>query len=90
MEEIATQFTNVFCEYQLADTNYINNLIQSRRHHSMTDVVSELDLQGIAKYLTYIIWTDRVRPGYLESNFKDNTIFLLLSRLEELLHQFSR
>ncbi|MDB5232742.1 MAG: hypothetical protein JWN76_3547 [Chitinophagaceae bacterium] len=82
---LSEQFTTIFCEYQLADTNYVTNLFQSEKNSSMNERLQQLDVQDIIKYLTYIIWTDKARSGYLESKCKDNTIFLLLGRLEQLL-----
>src|ERR1700756_1764181 len=84
IQNISEQFTNVFCEYQLADTNYAGHLLQSRNHTSEQEWVAQLDVEGIIRFLTYIIWTDKARTGYLKTRYEDNTIFLLLNRLEEL------
>jgi len=42
-------------------------------------------MESILKNITYIIWTDRIVQGYFALRIEDNTVYLLLDRLEKIL-----
>lgn len=79
------EFISLFCEYQLADTNYLENITEVKSFGSVEEWMKESNLDAILKQLTYIIWTDRILEGYFEVNIKDNMIFHLLERIEALI-----
>jgi hypothetical protein len=79
-----SEFVNLFCEYQLADNNYMNIHLEAVQQKNNDEWFASLGFDQVLKFLTYIIWTDKFLDGYLAANIKDKTIFRLLSRLEQL------
>lgn len=77
-------FINVFCEYQLADTDY--DIIQQNhaKYNSVEQHIQQMPLEVVLKFLTFIIWTDRIVDGYFFAKIHDRTMYWLLSRLEAL------
>ncbi|MFL9484416.1 hypothetical protein ACI6Q2_16665 [Chitinophagaceae bacterium LWZ2-11] len=79
---IIDNFINTFCEYELADNNYMP-LFQQTNLDSNT-AFQQLSTEDVLKYLTYIIWTDRVADNYFLSRVRDNTVHQLIERLSEI------
>lgn len=77
-------FINIFCEYQLADNNYMDIHLDASRQAGNMDWFDNLQLEQVLRFITYIIWTDKFVEGYLLSKVKDKTIFHLLARLEDI------
>ncbi|BAV08202.1 hypothetical protein FLA_4235 [Filimonas lacunae] len=78
-------FVNIFCEHQLADTDY--DIIQQHtaKYPNPEHHIQHMPLEVVLKTLTYIIWTDRIVDGYLFAKVHDRTMYWLLTRLEALL-----
>lgn len=85
-EKAVNEFVNLFCEYQLADNNYMNIHQQAIDHPDHEDWFSNLSLQEVLRYITYIIWTDRFIENFLLKKISDATMQRLLNRLYELAH----
>jgi hypothetical protein len=83
-DNIIDTFINTFCEYELADNDYVQLLDISNLANSNNEWFNQLSVEQVLKLLTYIIWTDKVVNNYFISRVKDSTVFLLLSRLEEI------
>jgi hypothetical protein len=75
-------FVNLFCEYQLADNNYMNIHLEATMQKDIDAWFNTLSIDQVLQFITYIIWTDKFLPGYLFSKIKDNTIYRLLNRAE--------
>lgn len=78
------RFVNLFCEYQLADNNYMNLHLQPGFQHDDELWFGALHVDQVLQLITYIIWTDRFVPGYLLAKVNDKSLFRLLERLEQL------
>lgn len=78
------QFINTFCEYQLADNDYMNIELHSEFNNVNAKSFYQLSLEKVLKHITHIIWTDKAVPNYFAEKVKDNTIYHLLNRLERL------
>jgi hypothetical protein len=76
------EFVNLFCEYQLADNNYMNIHQEATLHQHDIKWYHSLSLDEVLRFITYIIWTDKFLDGYLTSKVTDHTLYHLLSRLE--------
>jgi len=83
-KENIDQFINTFCEYQLADNDYMNIEVNSEFNKVNAKSFYQLTLEKVLKHITYIIWTDKVVPDYFADRVRDNTIYHLLNRLERL------
>lgn len=85
LKKQAQAFVNIFCEYQLADTDY--DIIQQHtsKYPSPETHIQHMPLDVVIKTLTFIIWTDRIIDGYFFAKIHDKTLYWLLSRLEALL-----
>jgi len=81
---IVEDFVNLFCEYQLADNNYMGLQQEAMQHSRDEQWFFQLDMQETIRYITYIVWTDRLNEGFLQARIKDRTMYNLLSRLEQL------
>jgi hypothetical protein len=77
-------FVNLFCEYQLADNNYMNIQFEAPVQKNNDEWFNTLSMDQVLQFITYIIWTDKFLAGYLYSKIKDNTIFRLLNRAEDI------
>jgi hypothetical protein len=77
-------FVNTFCEYELADSDYMSIHLEANQYNTARNSFSSASLENILKHLTYIIWTDRVVEGYLPAKIKDQTLYHLLDRLSQL------
>src|SRR5438128_8265573 len=64
-------FVNVFCEYQLADNNYMDIHLQAGMNGNNEEWFSSLGLDQVLRYITYIIWTDKFSEGYISSRIED-------------------
>lgn len=80
-------FVSIFCEHELADTDYIAVQQDAVGYKSLSDYISKnnLSLAYIIKCLTYFIWTDRIIEGYLINRVKDNSLSILLNQLKDAL-----
>ena len=78
---------SIFCEHELADTDYIAVQQDAVGYKSLSDYISKnnLSLAYIIKCLTYFIWTDRIIEGYLINRVKDNSLSILLNQLKDAL-----
>lgn len=85
LKKQAQAFINIFCEYQLADTDYDVLQKDSPNFTSQEHHIQHMQLEVVLKTLTYIIWTDRIVDGYFFAKIYDNTMYWLLERLEALL-----
>jgi hypothetical protein len=81
---VISSFINTFCEHQLADNDYMNIILHKNLNNSDTASFYGLSLEHILKHITHIIWTDKVMPDYFVSKVKDNSIYHLLNRLEQI------
>jgi|GEM_PF-2385211 len=82
---IVDSFINTFCEYELADNNYMPLFASVPGSQSIDDGwFKQLTTEQVLKYLTYIIWTDRIANNYFLAKVEDNTVYRLIKRLEEL------
>ena len=79
-----TNFVNLFCEYQLADNNYMNIQFEAMLQKNNDQWFDTLSIDQVLQFITYIIWTDKLIAGYLYSKIKDNTVFSLLKRAEDI------
>jgi hypothetical protein len=77
-------FVNLFCEYQLADNNYMNIQHEALLHANEPRWFDGLSLDEVLRLITYIIWTDKFLDGFLSTKVKDKTMYRLLARLEEI------
>lgn len=77
-------FVNIFCEHQLADTDYDIIQTDNRKYASIEQHIQHMPLEVVLKFLTFIIWTDRIVDGYFFAKIHDKTMYWLLSRLEAL------
>jgi len=80
-------FISIFCEHELADTDYIAVQQDAVGYKSLSDYISKnnLNLAYIIKCLTYFIWTDRIIEGYFINRVKDNSLSILLNQLKTAL-----
>jgi hypothetical protein len=76
-------FVNLFCEYQLADNNYMNIHQEAVLHANDETWFNSLNPDQVLRLITYIIWTDKFLEGFLAAKVKDKTLYYLLSRLGE-------
>lgn len=83
-EKAISNFVNLFCEYQLADNNYMNIQFEATLQKNNDKWFDTLTIDQVLQFITYIIWTDKFIAGYLYSKIKDNTIFRLLKRAEDI------
>lgn len=83
-EKTINRFVSLFCEYQLADNNYTSIDPIAAFGTGKEENIARLSMQQVLQYITYVIWTDRFMPGFLHSRIKDNTLYLLLNRAEQL------
>ncbi len=79
-----TNFVNLFCEYQLADNNYMNIQFEAIQQKGNDKWFDTLSIDQVLQFITYIIWTDKFIAGFLYSKIKDSTIFRLLKRAEDI------
>ncbi|MBN9297162.1 MAG: hypothetical protein J0I41_09125 [Filimonas sp.] len=84
-EEEISHFTSIFCDHQLADTDYDVIQKEAGNFKSPEDYIAQSQLDVILKSITYIIWTDRIVEGYFYAKVHDGILYRLLSRLEMLL-----
>jgi hypothetical protein len=80
-------FVNLFCEYQLADNNYMNIHHEASLHSKDDKWFSSLNLDEVLRLITYIIWTDKFLDGFLKAKVKDKSLYFLLTRLQDVQHQ---
>lgn len=85
LKKQAQAFINIFCEYQLADTDYEVIQQNTAKYNSPEHHIQHMPLEVVLKTLTYIIWTDRIVDGYFFAKIHDRTMFSLLSRMELLI-----
>jgi hypothetical protein len=86
-KEITDSFTEKFCQYDFADTNY--DILQTGppEIETMHQWIEEINLTTVLQFFTYIIWTDRIEDGYFFRKIKDKTVEKLLSRLDVLINE---
>lgn len=85
------EFTRVFCDHLLADTDYAIIQREESKYPSVLHYIANMQLDVVLKLFTYIIWTDRIVEGYFVSRIKDKTVGSLLNRLEVLLmHSYDK
>jgi len=77
-------FVNLFCEYQLADNNYMNVHLEAIENGNNENWYTNLSVDQALRLLTYIIWTDKLSPGYLPIKVNDKTVYHTLNRLENI------
>jgi hypothetical protein len=77
-------FVNLFCEYQLADNNYMDIHLQGGANSNKDEWFTTLTTDQVLRYITYIIWTDKFSEGFLFSKVEDKTLYKLLSRLQQI------
>jgi hypothetical protein len=77
-------FVNLFCEYQLADNNYMNIHHEASLHTNDDGWFDGLTVDEVLRLITYIIWTDKFVDGFLTTKVKDKTLYHLLVRLENI------
>jgi hypothetical protein len=82
---ISQEFIEVFCSYDLANTDYAAIQIEPLNYASFEEWVETINIETILKSITYIIWTDRIVDGYFNAKIEDHSLFFLLARLEKLL-----
>lgn len=85
-ERSINKFINLFCEYQLADNNYMNIHFEASANKDNDSWFSALSMDQVLQFITYIIWTDKFLPGFLQSKITDSTMHRLMTRVETL-HQ---
>lgn len=78
------KFIDIFCEYQLADNNYMNIHFEAGANKNNESWFDTLSLDQVLQFITYIIWTDKFLTGYLNSKIADETMYRLLQRIESL------
>lgn len=83
-DEAINKFVNLFCEYQLADNNYMNIHFEASANKDNDSWFSTLSLDQVLQFITYIIWTDKFLTGYMHSKIADSTMHRLLERVEVL------
>lgn len=89
-KETVQEFTRVFCDHLLADTDYAALQKEEFKYQSPLHIAN-MQLDVILKVLTYIIWTDRIVEGYFLARIKDMTLVTILNRLEVLLmHNYNK
>ncbi len=77
-------FISTFCEFQLADNDYMNLQVEARQQKDNKDWFKALSEEKVLKLITYIIWTDKFVDGYFSTRISDGTIHELLMRLHTL------
>ena len=89
-KEKVTEFTRIFCDHLLADTDYAVIQREGSQYASPLLHIAHMQRDVLLKVLTYIIWTDRIVEGYFFSKINDLTLSSVLDRLEVLLqHSYS-
>lgn len=83
--EDISNFTSVFCDHQLADTDYDIIQKEALNFKSPEEYIDQSQVDVILKAITYIIWTDRIVEGYFYAKVHDGILFKLLTRLEKLM-----
>lgn len=83
--ELIQQFIDIFCSHNLADTDYAMLLSQVFQFTNIEQWIQKASLDAIGKYLTYIIWTDKIVSGFFASKIKDNTLKHIINRIEFIL-----
>ena len=88
-KKLIDNFITIFCEHNLANTDYIEVQREAVGHPSLAEYIhtTRLLLPAIVKCLTYFIWTDRIIEGYFVSKIKDGSLNDLLSQLQTTLKQ---
>ncbi len=56
------------------------------RFSSDEEWLQQFSVETICKYFTYIIWTESLSNGYFVEKVKDESVYLVLTRLESLLY----
>jgi hypothetical protein len=79
-----SKFVNLFCEYQLADNNYMNIHFEASANKDNDSWFNGLSIDQVLQFITYIIWTDKLLSGYMHSKIADTTMHRLLARVEVL------
>jgi hypothetical protein len=88
--EKVQEFTRIFCDHLLADTDYAVIQKEGVQYASPQQHIAHMQLDVLLKLLTYIIWTDRIVEGYFFTKIHDFTLTSLLERMEVLLqHGYS-
>jgi hypothetical protein len=83
-ENAISKFINLFCEYQLADNNYMNIHFEANANKDNDSWFNDLSIDQVLQFITYIIWTDKLLSGYMHSKIADCTMHRLLARVEVL------
>jgi hypothetical protein len=84
-KELIQQFIDIFCSHNLADTDYAMLLSEVFQFPYIEQWIRKASLDAIGKYLTYIIWTDKIVSGFFASKIKDNTLKHIINRIEFIL-----
>ena len=85
LQDSIITFTEMFCQQNLANTDY--TILQERQYRSdkIEDWINEMDIDIILQCITYVIWTNKSIDGYFVSKVRDGFIEKLLHRLEKIL-----
>jgi hypothetical protein len=85
MKELTESFVQTFCQYDFADSDYLNLQQGDRDFDTLNEWIEQIDIETILQFLTYVIWTDKTIDGYFYKKIKDGTIGIVLERLEYLI-----
>jgi len=88
--EFIHTFIDTFCQNNFADTDYSTMQRYQQMNLTMKDWVNEMNITAILQCLTYAIWTDKSFEGYFLRKINDQSLELILTRLDVILSEHYR
>lgn len=90
LQQFIDSFIEIFCQHNLADSDYSVILQKPSRSSGFKEWVNTLDISAILQALTYAIWTDKTFNEYFLRKINDSSVELLLTRLYDILAESYR
>lgn len=76
------EFTRIICEHQFADSDYSE--IPVLKENNYEEWLNHFNTKTILQFLTFVLWTDSSSGFFFLSKIRDNSLFLILERLEKI------
>jgi hypothetical protein len=85
LKEESERFIEVFCQHNFANSDYTVLQSEPKLFDSIEEWINQSPIETILKYLTYLIWTDKIIEGFLLKKIKDQTVKMFLDRLDTII-----
>jgi hypothetical protein len=85
LKEQSEKFIEVFCQHNFANSDYTVLQSEPKLFDSIEEWINQSTITTILKYLTYLIWTDKIIEGFLIKKIKDQTVKMFLDRLDTII-----